>query len=187
MKKNPGREVAVYNPTNYPLIGRGKQGAVFKLSKTHCVKIFATRRDFERESAAYLNAKGSPIIPKLYKIGPNYIIMEYIDGISLQEYLRKKRMLPEMLTKQILFMFHEMKRLKFKRMNIRLKHIILTKKYVPKVVDHVNTFLLKDKKPIFLFDELDRLGLLRTFLKQVKKLDRDTYREWKKSMSEYFE
>jgi hypothetical protein len=30
----------VDNPTSYPMIGKGKQGAVFKLSPDCCVKIF---------------------------------------------------------------------------------------------------------------------------------------------------
>jgi putative serine/threonine protein kinase len=33
-------QVEINNPTNYPLIGKGKQGAVFKISADKCVKFY---------------------------------------------------------------------------------------------------------------------------------------------------
>ena len=186
VEKSPKGVVVIHNPTDYPLIGSGKQGAVFKLSEKYCAKIFASQKDFKKEYKAYIRAQGSPIIPKLYGVGPKYIIIEYIKGITLKEYLRKKRALPISLIKQILSAFHEMKRLKFTRINVRLKHIILTQKHKFKIIDHVNSFTLVEIKPILLFNELPNLGLLHHFLRQVKKLDKKIYSEWNQSMSKYF-
>ena len=35
------KTLEIHNPTNYPLIGMGAQGAVFKLSEDKCVKIYS--------------------------------------------------------------------------------------------------------------------------------------------------
>ncbi|MGZ4161268.1 MAG: hypothetical protein ACXVNF_10815, partial [Neobacillus sp.] len=42
----------VHNPTSYPLIGRGNQGAVFKISSDQCVKIFPKPMHAQSESEA---------------------------------------------------------------------------------------------------------------------------------------
>lgn len=181
-----GKVVEVHNSTNHVLIGKGKQGAVFKISPERCVKIFATQKHFEQERDAYMRAQGSCITPKLYEIGPNYLIMEHIKGLTLNKHLEKKRMISIELTKQILFIFREMKRLGFTRLNVRLKHVIITQEHGLKIIDHVNSFNIKEHRPILLFNKLKSLGLLYSFLRQVKELDIETYSEWKQSMRKYF-
>jgi hypothetical protein len=61
------KKVKVNNPTHYPLIGKGKQGAVFKLSSKRCVKIYSMQEHWEREYNAYKVMQGSHIIPKEWK------------------------------------------------------------------------------------------------------------------------
>ncbi|MCP1492808.1 RIO-like serine/threonine protein kinase [Peribacillus frigoritolerans] len=169
----------IHNPTSYPLIGRGNQGAVFKISPDQCVKIFPKPMHAQRESEALKAAQGSPIVAKLYEVGENYIIMEYIEGPSLQEYLKSKGKIKEDITKKILFLIEEMKRLKFTRLDSRLKEIIVTKQGELKMVDLVNHFTKKYEIPQLLLANLEKLGLLSSFLEQVKKIDPQSYLEWK--------
>lgn len=169
----------IHNPTSYPLIGRGNQGAVFKISPDQCVKIFPKPMHAQRESEALKAAQGSPIVAKLYEAGENYIIMEYIEGPSLQEYLKSKGNIKEDITKKILFLIEEMKRLKFTRLDSRLKEIIVTKQGELKMVDLVNHFTKKYEIPQLLLANLEKLGLLSSFLEQVKKIDPQSYLEWK--------
>jgi len=169
----------IHNPTSYPLIGRGNQGAVFKISPDQCVKIFPKPMHAQRESEALKAAQGSPIVAKLYEAGENYIIMEYIEGPSLQEYLKSKGKIKEDITKKILFLIEEMKRLKFTRLDSRLKEIIVTKQGELKMVDLVNHFTKKYEIPQLLLANLEKLGLLSSFLEQVKKIDPQSYLEWK--------
>ncbi|WP_223594054.1 kinase [Neobacillus bataviensis] len=168
------------NPTSYPLIGKGKQGAVFKISSDQCVKIYPNQIHTLNESIALKAAQESPISPKLYEVGENYIVMEYIEGRTLFQYLKKARVLSEEMTNNILFILMEMKRLKFIRLDCRLDHIIITNEGKLKVIDLVSHFTKKVDHPITLMEQLNKLGLLSDFLKQVKKIDLLSYQEWKK-------
>nr|WP_263327397.1 hypothetical protein [Neobacillus sp. Marseille-Q6967] len=85
----------VDNPTSYPLIGKGKQGAVFKISPHRCVKVFANKKRCLNESQVLSVAQESGIVPKLFEVGSNYIVMEYVDGPSLDQFLKTKGFLPE--------------------------------------------------------------------------------------------
>ncbi|MDQ0884707.1 serine/threonine protein kinase [Peribacillus sp. V2I11] len=169
----------VHNPTSYPLIGRGKQGAVFKISSDQCVKIYAKDGNALKESKVLKAAQESNIVPKLYEVGANYIIIEYLEGPSLFEYLKANQVLSEKVTNQILFLLKEMKRLKFTRLDSRLNHIIVTKEGELKVIDLVSHFKKKVDHPEFLMKHLKRLGLLSSFLEQVKNIDPQSYLEWK--------
>ena len=104
--------------------------------------------------------------------------MEYIEGISLEEYLKSKPTISEKLTNQILGLFKEMKRLKFARLDARLRHLIITTDGKLKVIDHVNSFRSQRVYPKHLLKGLKELGLLSSFLKQAKKIDPKFYREW---------
>lgn len=168
----------VDNPTSYPMIGKGKHGAVFKISPDRCVKIFVKQERFINESLVFKVAQESPIVPRLFDIGTNSIVMEYIDGPSLDQFLASKGFLPEDITKKILLMLKEMKRLNFTRLDARLRHILVTKQEELKVIDHANSFIKIDPVPIQLFKGLKKLGLFSSFLEQVKHADPDSYMEW---------
>jgi len=70
-------------------IGRGGMGEVWKardprLNRDVAIKISSRQFDdrFEREARA-IAALNHPNICTLYDIGPNYLVMEYIDGTPL--------------------------------------------------------------------------------------------------------
>lgn len=170
----------VHNPTSYPLIGRGKQGAVFKISSDRCVKIYAKKKNVLNESKVLKAAQESPIVPKLYEVGTNYIVMEYIEGPSLTKYLKSEGVLSEKVTNQILDLLKEMKRLKFTRLDASLKHIIVTKQGELKVIDHVDSFQkYRPTRPEKLMTGLKKLGYLSSFLEHVKNIDPQSYLKWK--------
>jgi predicted Ser/Thr protein kinase len=121
--KARGNKVNVVNTTNYLLIGQGAQGAVFKISKTHCIKIYAEPAQAELEHSAYLAAQPAAIVPKIFEKGANYLMMEYLSGPTLDHYLREQGTIPRWVTKQILQILNEMKLLKFTRIDSALRHI----------------------------------------------------------------
>ncbi|MCM3674227.1 hypothetical protein M3699_10075 [Peribacillus simplex] len=169
----------VHNPTSYPVIGRGHHGAVFKISSDKCVKIYVKQKHILKESEALKIAQDSPIFPKLYEVGDNYIVMEYIEGPTLEQYLASEGDITENITQKILFLIQEMKRLNFLRLDASLYHIIVTNQGELRVIDLVSHMKKRYDRPEKLMNSLKNLGLLPAFLEQVNKFDPQSYEAWK--------
>ncbi|MDR7080250.1 RIO-like serine/threonine protein kinase [Neobacillus niacini] len=172
----------VHNPTPFPLVGRGKHGAVFKISSDQCVKIYVKQKNILKESEALKATQDSPIVPKLYEVGENYVVMEYIEGPTLEQYLEAKGIITEGITSKILSLIQEMKRLNFARLDPRLRNILVTNQEELKIIDLVHSFKTKKDRPDrpeYLMADLKNLGILSSFLDQVKHLDPESYQEWK--------
>lgn len=173
----------VHNPTAYPLIGSGANGAVFKLSEDRCVKIYTNEENARSEGKALTVGQNSPVFPRLYKTGRKYVVMEYIAGTYLDEHLKKKGFISEEIARQILFVLKELKRLQFTRLDAALRHLVLTKEGQLKVIDHVNSLKKQHSWPKELLAGLKVLGLRRAFMKQVKSQNPDLYRKWKEKLT----
>src|SRR5690242_2815436 len=83
----PGARIGPYEVLE--LIGAGGMGKVYKardtrLDRTVAIKVSATGFDdrFEREARA-VAALSHPNICALYDVGPDYLVMEYIEGTKL--------------------------------------------------------------------------------------------------------
>lgn len=176
--------VQVCNPTVYPLIGLGDQGAVFLLDSDKCVKIYAKEKYARKEAEVYRKCGNSSILPRMFEYGPNYLIMEYIRGQPLDEYIKSKARIPFSLSIQIINTIREMKGLRFTRLNVPMRHILVTGQDTLKVIDHVNSFTLRSSKPGYLFKALDSMGLLGSFLEHLKIIDEELYHEWNGEMKE---
>lgn len=186
MKNPKGKGLVVENnPTDYNFISKGCHGAVFKLSADRCVKIFLKNKSAAQEADAYTRIKGWTRCPKIYEVGPNYIVMEYIEGLTLEEYLKTKNYISESITKQILLILQEMKKLGFSRIDIRLHNAMVTKDDTIKVIDLVSEFHKKGSMAKRLFRGLEVLGLLDLFIAQVKEIDFKSYSEIKSLHEEF--
>lgn len=173
----------IKNPTHYELIGKGVQGAVFRLSEDRCVKMYVRERHCRRESEALNAGQDSSIVPKVFEVGANYIVMEYIKGQPLKDYLGSLRSIPEPIVKQLVFIFKEMKRIGFTRIDASIRHFIVTDDGEIKVIDHVNSLKKQHPWPFLFFGALAKLKLLDTFLYQLKEMDPELYWEWEKLMN----
>lgn len=169
----------VHNPTSYPVIGRGHHGAVFKISSDKCVKIYVKQKHLLKEIEALTIAQDSPVFPKLYEVGENYIVMEYIEGPTLEQYLASEGQITENITQQILFILQEMKRLNFLRLDASIYHIFVTNQGELRVIDLVSHMKKRFDQPNKLMNGLLKLGLLPAFLEQVNKFDPESYEAWK--------
>ncbi|WP_163103335.1 hypothetical protein [Peribacillus alkalitolerans] len=169
----------INNPTDYPLIGKGSQGAVFKLSEEKCVKIYADPVQARMEVEALKAGKKLNFMPKIYESGKNYIVMDYFDGPNLRDYLLDCMYMPEEITIKLLNVLMELKKAKYTMLDAPLRHIIIVNNEL-KLVDHVNAFKRMHSVPIKLLRDLHLLLLKDSFLTQVKKLEPQTYKEWER-------
>ncbi len=129
---------------------------------------------------------GSPIMPILYETGRKYMIIEYVEGLNLKEYLRKTGKLTMEITQELINMFFEMKRLNFLRRDESLRHILLNDNNKIKIVDHVYAFSLKNSVPIKFFKQLKMIEMLDMFIKQGSELAPELLKEFKTEMPEFF-
>jgi RIO-like serine/threonine protein kinase len=177
------KTLEIYNPTNFPLIGMGAQGAVFKLSEEKCVKIYSDPLQAKMELDALWAGQHLPFFPRLYASGSNYIVMEYFNAPTLKEYLRNCTYIPESITKKLLYIIKELKRANFTMIDAPLRHIFVLENEELKVIDHVNAFKRMHPVPLKLLRDLNIILLKESFLSRVKRLDPETYQEW----NQYFE
>ena len=106
LAKDPSSPVLVFNRTQIPArlgpyeiesqLGAGGMAEVWKARDTRLGRLVALKvsrtefsRRFELEARA-VAALNHPHICTLYDVGPNYLVMEYVDGKPLQELILRK-------------------------------------------------------------------------------------------------
>ncbi|EIT86222.1 hypothetical protein A374_06471 [Fictibacillus macauensis ZFHKF-1] len=163
----------------YSVIGDGSDGIVYQISSKKCVKLFFKEETCKLELRGLKAGKSSLALPKLYEYGDNYIVSEYIEGISLARYLKRGYKIDEALTKKILFVLKEFQRIGFTRWDTDARHVLICEKTGGlKIVDHKRAFGKTRRMPIKLMNDLDKLGGVTDFLTHVKKLNPALYPDW---------
>ncbi|SIR73710.1 hypothetical protein SAMN05878482_105266 [Peribacillus simplex] len=175
-----GNGVKVDSAITQTLIGKGHQGAVYRVSEEACVKLYGKTEHANQEKMVLLSSQDLPFIPKVFETGPNYILMEYLLGPDLNTFLKKQSVLSEDITRRLLYILKTMEKSGFKQIDAPLRHIIITRNGF-KLVDHVYSFSREQKRPLELFKDLRERNFLDSFLEQVKALDPGTYAEWTKT------
>ena len=108
--------------------------------------------------------------------------MEYLKGQNLKDYLKQTKRLPETITKQIIMIRKELKRVGFTRIKTSIGHFIVTEGDVLKAIDHSDGLTMNDPYNPKMFLDLKKLGLLNTFLEQAKEIDPESYEDWQKNI-----
>ena len=176
------KDLIIDNPTTLKIIGKGSQGAVFQISGERCVKIYVNPNAAIKEGKALEAAKDLNIVPQLFEVGPNYVVMEYLKGQNLKDYLKQTKRLPETITKQIIMIRKELKRVGFTRIKTSIGHFIVTEGDVLKAIDHSDGLTMNDPYNPKMFLDLKKLGLLNTFLEQAKEIDPESYEDWQNNI-----
>lgn len=166
--------------SGFQLIGDGKDGEVYLLNPDQCVKIFFLKETKDKEYEAFKIGQASPVFPRLYAHGENYIVMEFIKGISLSHYLKKERAISVELTRKILNMLNDFKELGFTRWDAEARHIFINEEGHIKVIDHKRAFTSNNKVPEKLLKGIKKYKLFNEFLANVQQVNPALFREWTK-------
>lgn len=177
--KNDKGTVSIKDLNGYKVIGKGSDGTVFQLTSDRCIKVFYHTQTKALELNALQVGQSSPIIPRIYEDGANYIIMEYIKGSSLPQLLKKEKQLPEPIVEKILAMFVEMKKMGFERIDTEVRHILFNEDMELKVIDLKRAFGSVRSIPSKFLKGIKKKGDYEEFMKHVKNLDPSLYKEWK--------
>ena len=164
---------------SYKLIGKGADGSVFQINSDRCVKVFQDTETKALELRALQAGQSSRYIPTLYEDGSNYIVMEYVNGISLSEYLKKEKQLPKQIVIKILAMLADLKIIGFDRCDTEVRHILFDEKMELRIIDLKRAFGSVRTTPTKLMKGLKKKGHLDEFMNHVKELNPVVYEEWK--------
>lgn len=163
---------------NLQLVGKGSQGRVYLIDSQRCIKIYHRKEFLPLELEILLKAKYEPQFPKVYEWGDDYMIREYIPGISLGDYLRRNP-LTEDLSRQIAELFLAFERLGFNRLDTRMAHVLITPEGRIKAIDPANAMRKYGTYPKKFLSQLDNLKCKKTFLKHLQTINPILYERWR--------
>jgi hypothetical protein len=172
-------DVEVVNNSPMIMIGKGRQGAVFKVSDDICVKVFGNEEDCEREYVALSLGQNTNLFPRTFGKGPLYIAMEIITGVDLREYLQSQSLTPE-LSYKLIQMLITFKEIGFERIDHHKRQIFLQPDGNLKVIDVART-IWRDRVYPYPRKLLTSLGEenKELFLAHVQELSPLLYEEWR--------
>ncbi|MEK4484411.1 protein kinase family protein [Psychrobacillus sp. FSL H8-0484] len=120
------------------LIGAGRSAFVFKLKKTNkAMKVFFS--NFEHlakiEGEIYDALQTIHYYPSVYKLGSNYIVMDYIDGQTLFECLTNGKLITSVHINEIDYALSLASERGLNPSDIHLKNIIITSNGEIRIID----------------------------------------------------
>lgn len=172
-------DVDVVNNSPLEMIGKGRQGAVFKFTEDICVKVFGNMEDCEREYYALSLGQQSELFPRLHAKGDLYIAMDIIKGVDVREYLQSQP-LTEELSLKLIHLLVTFKEIGFDRIDHHKRQIYLQPDGSLKVID-VARAVWRDRVYPYPRKLLTSLGEKnkKIFLSHVEGLKPELYEEWK--------
>ena len=139
-----------------------------------------------QEYSILIRTKNSKFFPIVYEYGPYYIVRDYASGERLDKYIKKHGINIE-ISRNIVKLIEEFKRLKFKRLDIRCKDLYLQDDFSIKVIDPKNNYSKKVIYPRHLMKGLNNLGVLEEFLSVVRDENSEIYELWNFNFKQYLE
>lgn len=148
------------------ILGTGAEGSVYLTPEGYVLKTFKSRKSAIEEAYILNEAKDSIFFPDLFLQTSNLIIREYVDGETLFKYLEKND-LPEKISYQIIDFIEDLKKLGFKRLNIRNAHIFINDDAKLMVIDPRKSFTKYTPYPKDIIKVLLKLKLFDKFLSHL--------------------
>jgi RIO-like serine/threonine protein kinase len=171
-------DVIVNSESSFEMIGRGRQGAVFKINDEMCMKVYGDEEDCDREHYAMSLGQHTSLIPKIYCKGKNFIVMEIVYGIDLREYLQTNP-LTEELSYQLIQMLLTFKEIGYERIDHHKRQVYLQEDGSLKVID-VGRTVWRNRTYPYPRKLLRSLGkdYEAVFLQHVQEMAPELYEEW---------
>ena len=167
-------------------LGQGNNGIVFELPDNKAVKIFLSKKVCNDEGSILSKTNNSKYFPKLYTKGDYYIVRDKVEGERMDKYIKSYGLNRELVEK-IYKLLLEFKKLKFKKLDIRCKDILISKDQKLMIIDPKKSYERKVDYPRHLMKGLKRLGVLDEFIYEIERINSKKAKEWKRKFSEYCE
>lgn len=151
---------------NLKLLGSGAEGSVYITPEGYALKVFKNIKNAQNEEEILKQTTDSNFFPKNIVRVSNILIREYVGGVNLMQYISKHGLTKE-LSKEIIDLIEDMKKLKFKRLNIRNAHIFVSSKGKIKVIDPRKPYTKVTPYPKDIVKILVKYHVFDKFLKDV--------------------
>jgi len=166
------------------LLGEGHNGIIYLLPEGKVIKICKSIKSCRKEYDILRKIRKNKYFPKVYGMAGNYMIRDYVDGIPLNQYIRQHGLDRE-LALRIIELLEEFKRLKFKKLDIRCKDIMVRPDRRLMAIDP-KKFYTKDRSfPRHLSKGLYKLGVLNVFMAIARQERPKLYKKWENDIKEY--
>lgn len=162
---------------DFKLLGSGAEGSVYLTPEGYALKTFKNIKAAKSEEEILKKTLDSSFFPNPILRISNILIREYVGGENLFEYITKHG-LPYNLSKEIIDLIEDLKRLKFKRINIRNAHIFVDSKGKIMVINPRKPFTKITPYPKDIIKTLVKLHLFDKFLKDVLQYKPDLLSYW---------
>ncbi|MBV7272007.1 protein kinase [Clostridium thailandense] len=172
------------NLLNCKFLGKGHNGIVYLLPDGKVIKICFDPESCEKEYLILKKINKNKYFPRVYCMLGNYMIRDYVDGVTLTNYI-KINGLDRELSIKILNLLEEFKRLKFSKEDIRCKDIMVQPNGSLMVIDPKKFYSQKRDFPRHLSKGLDKLGVLNFFMSIVKAERPNLYKKWNEKINIY--
>lgn len=181
-----------YNYDKYPdinlfncrFLGKGHNGAVYLLPDNKVIKVCFVMKDFHSEASILKKVNGNKYFPRLYEVGGNYMIRDYVDGIPLKNYIKKNGLDKELIL-DIIEMLKEFEKLRFTKIDVRCKDIFINTYNKPMIIDPQKFYTKERNFPRHLSKGLYKLGVLDIFLEVLKEEEHSLYKKWAHKIIHY--
>ena len=165
---------------DFKLLGSGAEGSVYLTPEGYALKVFKTIKNAKSEDEILKKTADSPFFPKSIVRVSNILIREYVGGVNLMQYISKHG-LPYNLSKEIIDLLEDLKRLKFKRLNIRNAHIFVNSKGKIKVIDPRKPYTKVTPYPKDIVKILVKYHVFDKFLRDVLEYKPELLPYWTES------
>jgi RIO-like serine/threonine protein kinase len=166
------------------LLGKGHNGIVYLLPDGKVIKICFTDKSCRNEYYILRKINNNKYFPRTYGMCGNYMIRDYVSGITLSQYVRFYGMNKELAIK-IINLLEEFKKLGFLKEDVRCKDIMVQPDGSLMVIDPKKCFSKKRDFPRHLSKGLFKLGVLDSFMLVTKEVRPNLYKKWHKKIEEY--
>ncbi|MBC2580751.1 serine/threonine protein kinase [Clostridium sp. DJ247] len=169
---------------NLTFIGEGRQGRAYYLPKDKVIKVFKSKKSCKNQLFILKHSSNSKFFPKVYDYDNYSIVMEFIKGITLKEYLKSNN-LSKNLSLQLVNLINEFEKLGFTRLDIRLNHIYVQPDESVRIIDPRDNFRIIQPFPKLMLKGLFRLNKLNDFFSLIKDDYPDKFSKWQSMWKTY--
>jgi RIO-like serine/threonine protein kinase len=168
------------------LLGKGHNGSVYLLPDNKIIKVCIEEKSCHSEYYILNRVNGNKYFPRVYGMCGNYMIRDYVGGVTLKDYIKSRGMNKELVL-NIADLLQEFKKLKFKKIDIRCRDIYVQEDMSLKVIDPKKCYSKYRDYPRHLVKGLRKLEVLDFFMSVLKEERRPLYRKWKSKIDRYVE